>query len=53
MKYITVVTPFSDEDIAGVNFLDELPDKLQQSVLLMKEKKPSGATLEEAETLAR
>lgn len=39
--------------IAGVNFLGELPVKLRQAVLLMDEKKPSGATLEDAETLAQ
>jgi hypothetical protein len=39
--------------IVGINFLDELPDKLRQSVLLIKDKKPSGATFEDAVTLAR
>lgn len=39
--------------IAGVNFLGELPPKLRQSVLLIENKVPSGATLEDAETLAR
>ena len=39
--------------VAGVNFLDELPDKLRQSVLLMNDKMPSGATYDDAQTLAR
>src|SRR6185437_14087279 len=38
--------------IAGVNFLGELPVKLRQSVLLIKDKVGSGATLDDAETLA-
>lgn len=45
--------------IAGVNFIGELPPKLRQSVLLIKEsvllikeKVPSGATADDAETLA-
>lgn len=39
--------------IAGVNFLAELPPRLQQSVLLVKEKIACGAIVEDAETLAR
>lgn len=42
-----------DRLIAGVNFLDELPDKLRQSCLLVKDKVLSGASLEDAETVAR
>lgn len=38
--------------IAGVNTLGELPPKLRQSVLLIKDKVASGATYEDAETLA-
>lgn len=40
-----------DRLIAGVNFLDELPEKLRQAVLLM-DKVPSGTTVKDAETLA-
>jgi hypothetical protein len=39
--------------IAGVNFLEELPDKLRPSCLLIKDKRLSGATVEDAETTAR
>jgi hypothetical protein len=39
--------------IAGINFLGELSPKLRQSVLLIKDKVASGATTEDAETLAR
>ena len=39
-----------EETLGG---LDELPDKLRQSVLLIKDKIPKGATFEDAETLAR
>jgi hypothetical protein len=39
--------------IAGVDRLDDLPPKLRATVLLMKEKVPSGTTFEDAETLAR
>jgi len=39
--------------IAGVNFLGELAPRLRNSVLLIKEKIGSGATVEDAETLAR
>jgi hypothetical protein len=39
--------------IAGVNFLDELSEKLRRTVLLINEKIPSGATVEDAEELAR
>lgn len=39
--------------IAGVNTLEELPPKLRQAVLLIKEKHGSGATAEDAETLAK
>jgi hypothetical protein len=39
--------------IAGVNALAELPPKLRQSVLLIGDKEASGATVEDAETLAR
>jgi hypothetical protein len=38
--------------IAGVNFLGELPVKLRQASLLIGEKIPRGATLQDAETLA-
>ena len=38
--------------IAGVNVLAELPPKLRQSVLLIKDKAASGATMEDAEALA-
>jgi hypothetical protein len=38
--------------IAGVNTLEELPPKLRQAVLLIKDKQGSGATAEDAETLA-
>jgi hypothetical protein len=38
--------------IAGVNFLDELPPKLLQSALLIKDKEPKGATVDDAETVA-
>lgn len=37
--------------IAGVNFLDELPPKLRNSVLLIKDKEASGATAADAELL--
>jgi hypothetical protein len=39
--------------IAAVNFLDELPDKLRNGVLLIKDKAASGATFDDAETLAK
>lgn len=39
--------------IAGVNFLGELPTRLRAAVLLMREKKASGATYEDACELAR
>lgn len=38
--------------IAGVNFLDELSDKLKDNILLIKDKQASGATTQDAETLA-
>jgi hypothetical protein len=38
--------------IAGVNSLDELPDKLRNSVLLIKDKQASGAVADDAELLA-
>ena len=38
--------------IAGVNTLAELPTKLRQSVLLIKDKEGSGATADDADTLA-
>jgi hypothetical protein len=38
--------------IAGVNSLAELPPKLRQNVLLIKDKVTSGTTFEDAETLA-
>jgi hypothetical protein len=38
--------------IAGLNFLDELSDKLKDNMLLIKDKRASGATAEDAETLA-
>jgi hypothetical protein len=38
--------------IAGVHFLGELPDKLRQAALSIKEKVASRATFEDAETLA-
>jgi hypothetical protein len=37
--------------IGGVNFLDELPERLRQRMLLM-ETAPAGVTFEDAETLA-
>jgi hypothetical protein len=39
--------------IAGVNTLNELPPKLRQMALLIKDKQASGATVEDAEELAR
>jgi hypothetical protein len=39
--------------IAGVNFLGELPVKLRQGALLIEDKVPSGATLEDAEMIAQ
>jgi hypothetical protein len=39
--------------IAGLNTLQELAPKLRQNVLLTKDKVASGATVEDAETLAR
>jgi hypothetical protein len=39
--------------IAGVNSLAELPPKLRQNVLLIKDKEAAGATYEDAETLAK
>ncbi len=39
--------------IAGVNFLDELPKKLRQRCLLIKDKRPSGAMFDDAEELAK
>jgi hypothetical protein len=39
--------------IAGVNFLDELPDRLRKNVLLIEDKEPSGTTVDDAEELAR
>jgi hypothetical protein len=39
--------------VAGVNSLGELPPKLRQSVLLIKDKEAAGATVEDAETLAK
>jgi hypothetical protein len=39
--------------IAGVNSLSELSPRLRQSVLLIPDKVGSGATYEDAETLAR
>jgi hypothetical protein len=36
-----------------VNFLGELPVKLRQAALLIDEKVPSGATLEDAEMIAQ
>jgi hypothetical protein len=38
--------------IAGVNTLAELPVKLRQAALLIKDKEAAGATAEDAETLA-
>ena len=37
----------------GVNTLAELPPRLRQTVLLISDKVPSGATAEDADTLAR
>ena len=37
--------------IAGVNSLGELPDSLGRTVLLIEEKMPSAATVEDAEDL--
>jgi hypothetical protein len=39
--------------IAGVNTLNELPPRLRQMALLIKEKQASGATVEDAEELAK
>lgn len=39
--------------IAGVNTLDELPPRLQQRMLLIKDKVAAGATFEDAETMAK
>jgi hypothetical protein len=39
--------------VGGVNFLAELPEKLRSGVLLMQERAASGATVEDAEVLAR
>jgi hypothetical protein len=39
--------------VAGVNTLNELPPKLRQMALLIKDKQASGATVEDAEELAR
>lgn len=39
--------------MAGVNFLEELPDKLRQAALLIEDKEASGATFEDAEVLAK
>jgi hypothetical protein len=39
--------------IAGINTLEELPAKLRQGVLLIKEKVAAGTTFEDAEVLAR
>jgi hypothetical protein len=39
--------------IAGVNFLDEVPRELRNALLLVKDKHASGATVEDAETLAK
>jgi hypothetical protein len=39
--------------IAGVNSLSELSPRLRQAVLLIPDKEGSGATFEDAETLAR
>lgn len=39
--------------IAGVNFLEELPEKLRQNCLLIEDKVLTGATVEDAETAAR
>jgi hypothetical protein len=39
--------------IAGLNFLGELPPRLRQAVLLIKDKRPAAALYEDAEVLAR
>ena len=39
--------------IAGVSYLDELPDTLRAAVLLIKEKRLSGTTADDAEELAK
>jgi hypothetical protein len=39
--------------VVGVNFLDELPDKLRNGVMLMNEKVGRGATYDDAVELAR
>jgi hypothetical protein len=39
--------------IAGVNFLGELGPRLRNSVLVIEDKVASGATVEDAETIAR
>ena len=42
-----------DRLIAGVNFLNEVPDKLRRSLLLIEDKTADGATFEDAQTLAK
>jgi hypothetical protein len=39
--------------VAGVNSLKELSPKLRQAVLWVKDKEASGATTEDAKTLAK
>jgi hypothetical protein len=39
--------------IAGVNTLEELPPKLQQNIVLIHDRVPTGTTVEDAETLTR
>lgn len=39
--------------VAGVNFLDELPAKLRRAALLIDDRRASGTTFEDAETLAK
>jgi hypothetical protein len=39
--------------VAGVNFLDELPDKLRQRCLMIEDKVLQGASVEDAEIAAR
>ena len=39
--------------VAGVNFLSEMPEKLKKTALLIDEKIPNGATVEDAEELAK
>jgi len=39
--------------IAGIDYLDQLPEKLRKTVLLVEDKVPAGALYDDAETLAK